>query len=181
MQIVVIVVVLVVVVGACNEPKVKFNSLIMGQHMGQAVRGRGEAPVGVDFAVFCCAPSRPRKYAMQLMCSAVCPGCPLSSAALLPAQTMASSRFLPISSSLPSLPPLPFASLLTLETTCTMHTSQYPSARLAHTPHATQLPQLPHATAQSKPRRILGKPQLLRAHDFPFSSSSTSSSSRSVV
>lgn len=50
MQIVVIVVLVVlvaVVVGACNEPKVKFNSLIMGQHMGQAVRGvrEGEASV----------------------------------------------------------------------------------------------------------------------------------------
>lgn len=35
-----IVVIVVVVVGACNEPKVKFNSLIMGQHMVQAERER---------------------------------------------------------------------------------------------------------------------------------------------
>lgn len=38
---------IVVVVGACNEPKVKFNSLIMGQHMGQEEREgeEGEASV----------------------------------------------------------------------------------------------------------------------------------------
>lgn len=140
------IVVIVVVVGACNEPKVKFNSLIMGQHMGLAVRGRGRRLFGVDFAVFCCAPSRPRKYAMQLMCPAVCPGCPLSSAALLPAQTMASSRFLPISSSLSSLhPPFRFAAYPWND----MHNAHFTISFGSTCPHATRHTAATTATCHS--------------------------------
>lgn len=146
------IVVIVVVVGACNEPKVKFNSLIMGQHMGQAERGkgRGRRLFGVDFAVFCCAPSRPRKYAMQLMWPAVCPGCPLSSAAL-PAQTMASSRFLPISSSFSS-PSLSLRCLpLKRHAQCTLHNILRLDLPTRHTPHSCHNCHMPqHSRSQEE-------------------------------
>lgn len=164
--------IVVAVVGACNEPKVKFNSLIMGQHLHrEGWGGGGIAAHCLELILQCC---RAWKYAMQLMCSAVCPGCPLSSAPPT-AQTIEIPH--PPLSLL--LKPLLLRCLpLKRHAQCILHAISLPrptrhSCHSCHNCHNWHMPQ------QSMPRRILGKPQLLRAHDFSFSSSSSSSSTSS--